>query len=143
MTQDIKKLDNQYIASTYRRFPVVLSHGKGSLAYDENEKEYIDLSTGIAVNTFGFADNAWQAAVTAQLGTLQHTSNLYYSAPCAKLAAMLCEKTGMSRVFFSNSGAEANECAIKVARKYAEEKKGKKYYLVDGLIIGHPGPFTA
>ena len=128
MTPDIKTLDNRYLAATYRRFPVVLSHGKGSLVYDENEKEYIDLSTGIAVNTFGFADDAWQAAVTAQLGMLQHTSNLYYSAPCAVLASMLCEKTGMSRVFFSNSGAEANECAIKVARKYAEEKKGKEYY---------------
>ena len=128
MTPDIKTLDNRYLAATYRRFPVVLNHGKGSLVYDENEKEYIDLSTGIAVNTFGFADDAWQAAVTAQLGMLQHTSNLYYSAPCAVLASMLCEKTGMSRVFFSNSGAEANECAIKVARKYAEEKKGKEYY---------------
>ena len=103
-------------------------HGKGSLVYDENEKEYIDLSSGIAVNTFGYADDVWQAAVTAQLGTLQHTSNLYYSEPCAVLASMLCEKTGMSRVFFSNSGAEANECAIKVARKYAQEKKGKEHY---------------
>ena len=80
------------------------------------------------MNTFGYADDSWQAAVTAQLGTLQHTSNLYYSEPCARLAAMLCEKTGMRKVFFSNSGAEANECAIKVARKYAQEKKGKEYY---------------
>ncbi len=128
MKSDTRTLDHQYIADTYHRFPIVLTHGKGSLVFDENEKEYIDLSSGIAVNTFGFADDAWQAAVTAQLSTLQHTSNLYYSAPCAVLASMLCEKTGMSRVFFSNSGAEANECAIKVARKYAEEKKGKEYY---------------
>ena len=128
MKPDTRTLDHQYIADTYHRFPIVLTHGKGSLVFDENEKEYIDLSSGIAVNTFGFADDAWQAAVTAQLSTLQHTSNLYYSAPCAVLASMLCEKTGMSRVFFSNSGAEANECAIKVARKYAEEKKGKEYY---------------
>ena len=129
MTQpSIRDLDRQYIADTYARFSVVLTHGKGSLVYDENGKEYIDLSTGIAVNTFGFADEAWQAAVTAQLGTLPHTSNLYYSAPCAELAAMLCEKTGMKKVFFANSGAEANECAIKTARKYAEEKKGKDHY---------------
>ena len=125
--QNVKELDKSYIAGTYKRFPVVLKHGKGSLVYDENEKEYIDLSTGIAVNTFGYADDEWQAAVTAQLGTLQHTSNLYYSEPCALLASMLCEKTGMKKVFFSNSGAEANECTIKVARKYAEEKKGKEY----------------
>lgn len=128
MAQTVQELDQHYIADTYARFPVVLKHGKGSLVYDENEREYIDLATGIAVNTFGYADDSWQAAVTAQLGTLQHTSNLYYSEPCARLAAMLCEKTGMHKVFFSNSGAEANECAIKVARKYAQEKKGKEYY---------------
>ncbi len=128
MQQNIRDLDYNYIAGTYNRFPIVLRHGKGSLAYDENEKAYIDLSSGIAVNTFGFADEAWQTAVNAQLGTLQHTSNLYYSEPCALLASMLCEKTGMQKVFFSNSGAEANECAIKVARKYAQEKKGKEYY---------------
>lgn len=128
MAQTVQELDQHYIADTYARFPVVLKHGKGSLVYDENEREYIDLATGIAVNTFGYADDSWQAAVTAQLGTLQHTSNLYYSEPCVRLAAMLCEKTGMHKVFFSNSGAEANECAIKVARKYAQEKKGKEYY---------------
>ncbi len=107
MQPDIQALDRQYIAGTYRRFPAVLRHGKGSLVYDENEKEYIDLSSGIAVNTFGYADDVWQAAVTAQLGTLQHTSNLYYSEPCAVLASMLCEKTGMSRVFFQfRSGSQ-------------------------------------
>lgn len=128
MAQTVQELDQHYIADTYARFPMVLKHGKGSLVYDENEREYIDLATGIAVNTFGYADDSWQAAVTAQLGTLQHTSNLYYSEPCVRLAAMLCEKTGMHKVFFSNSGAEANECAIKAARKYAQEKKGKEYY---------------
>ena len=128
MTQDVQQLDRTYIAATYARFPVELTHGKGSLVYDADGREYIDLSTGIAVNTFGFADEAWQAAVTAQLGTLQHASNLYYSGPCAKLAALLCEKTGMKKVFFSNSGAEANECAIKAARKTAAEKKGRGYY---------------
>ena len=124
---NIKELDNQYIANTYARFPVCIVEGKGSLAYDENGKEYIDLSTGIAVNTFGYADDAWVSAVETQLKKLQHTSNLYYSEPSAKLAELLCTKTGMKKVFFSNSGAEANECAIKVARKYGESKKGADY----------------
>lgn len=123
-----KELDAAYIANTYARFPLNLVKGKGSLVWDDNGKEYIDLSTGIAVNTFGIADDEWAAAVTAQLGTLQHMSNLYYTDPCAKLAQTLCERTGMKKVFFSNSGAEANECAIKVARKYAADKKGKDYY---------------
>ena len=124
---NIKELDNQYIASTYARFPICITEGKDSLAYDENGKEYIDLSTGIAVNTFGYADEAWVLAVESQLKKLQHTSNLYYSEPCAKLAELLCTKTGMKKVFFSNSGAEANECAIKVARKYGELNKGADY----------------
>lgn len=124
---NIKELDNQYIANTYARFPVCIVEGKGSLAYDENGKEYIDLSTGIAVNTFGYADDAWVSAVETQLKKLQHTSNLYYSEPSARLAELLCIKTGMKKVFFSNSGAEANECAIKVARKYGESKKGADY----------------
>ncbi len=127
---DIKQLDNTYIANTYARFPLNLVKGKGSLVWDDAGKEYIDLSTGIAVNTFGLADEEWAAAVSAQLGTLQHMSNLYYTDPCAKLAQVLCERTGMKKVFFSNSGAEANECAIKVARKYAADKKGKDYYTI-------------
>lgn len=125
---DIKQTDSTYIANTYARFPLNIVRGKGSLVWDENGREYIDLSTGIAVNTFGIADEEWAAAVSAQLGTLQHMSNLYYTDPCAKLAQLLCERTGMKKVFFSNSGAEANECAIKVARKYAADKKGKDYY---------------
>ena len=123
----IKQIDNNFIANTYARFDLELKEGKGSLVYDESGKEYIDLATGIAVNTFGFCDEEWVNAVTKQLSKLQHTSNLYYTEPCAKLAEVLCEKTGMKKVFFSNSGAEANECAIKVARKYAAEKKGKEY----------------
>ena len=124
---NIKEKDSLYIANTYARFPLVLKSGCGSLVYDEEGKEYIDLATGIAVNTFGYSDSEWVKAVSEQLGTLQHTSNLYYSEPCANLAQMLCERTGMNKVFFSNSGAEANECAIKVARKYAAEKKGTEY----------------
>ncbi len=124
---NIQEIDNQYVASTYARFPICLTHGKGSLVYDENEKEYIDLGTGIAVNSFGVADEQWINAVSEQLSKLQHTSNLYYSEPCAQLAKTLCERTGMKKVFFSNSGAEANECAIKVARKYGELNKGADY----------------
>ena len=124
---DIKKIDGEYVAGTYARFPLEIVSGKGSLVYDENGKEYIDLGTGIAVNTFGVSDDEWVAAVTEQLAKCQHTSNLFYSAPCALLAKTLCERTGMKRVFFSNSGAEANETAIKVARKYAAEKKGSEY----------------
>lgn len=124
---DTQKLDQTYIANTYARFPVTIVKGKGSLVWDDTGKEYIDLSTGIAVDIFGVADEEWMAAVTKQLGTLQHISNLYYTEPCVKLAQMLCEKTGMKKVFFGNSGAEANECAIKAARKWSEEKKGKDY----------------
>lgn len=124
---NIQNLDNQYVASTYARFPICITKGKGSLAYDEDGKEYIDLGTGIAVNTFGYADDEWIDAVKEQLEKVQHTSNLYYSEPCAKLAELLCTKTGMKKVFFSNSGAEANECAIKVARKYGELNKGAEY----------------
>ncbi len=127
---DIIQLDKKYIADTYARFPLQLVEGKGSLVYDEKGKEYIDLGTGIAVNAFGVADEDWIAAVTAQLSKIQHTSNLYYSQPCALLAQELCTRTGMDKVFFSNSGAEANECAIKAARKYGEVKKGKEYYTV-------------
>ena len=123
---DVKQIDKEYVANTYARFPLQLVRGKGSLVYDETGKEYIDLGTGIAVNGFGVGDEAWKNAVMAQLDKIQHTSNLYYSEPCALLAKTLCEKTGMKKVFFSNSGAEANECAIKAARKYGELTGGKE-----------------
>ena len=125
---DIFETDKQYVANTYARFPLQLVSGNGSLVYDETGKEYIDLGTGIAVNGFGVGDPEWKAAVIEQLDKIQHTSNLYYSAPCAMLAKLLCEKTGMQKVFFSNSGAEANECAIKAARHYGQTRKGKDYY---------------
>ena len=124
---NIKELDKNYVAATYARFPVCLKEGSGSRVVDDEGKEYIDLGTGIAVNTFGYSDTEWAAAVTEQLTRLQHTSNLYYSEPCARLAEQLCVRTGMKKVFFSNSGAEANECAIKVARKYGEINKGAEY----------------
>ena len=127
---NIQQKDQAYIANTYARFPVVIKSGKGSLVWDENGKQYIDLATGIAVNTFGVGDEEWIGAVTAQLGAIQHSSNLYYTSPCVELAETLCQRTGMKKVFFSNSGAEANECAIKVARKYAAEKKGAEYHTI-------------
>lgn len=117
------ELDQSYIAPTYKRFPVEIVSGKGSLVKDSNGKIYIDMGSGIAVTSFGVADDEWIAAVEEQLHTIQHMSNLYYTSPCARLAEALCQRTGMSKVFFGNSGAEANECAIKVARKYAAEKK--------------------
>ncbi len=119
-----KELDNKYIAATYARFPIEITSGKGSALQDSEGKEYIDMGTGIAVNTFGFSDDEWIKATTEQLTKFQHTSNLYYSSPCAMLAQALCKKTDMKKVFFSNSGAEANECAIKAARKYGAEKHG-------------------
>ncbi len=130
---NIKELDKEYVAPTYARFPLTLTEGKGSLVYDDAGKEYIDMSTGIAVNTFGYSDAQWASAVSAQLGKIQHTSNLYYSEPCARLAEQLCTRTGMKKVFFSNSGAEANECAVKVARKYASDKKGSEYNVIVSL----------
>ncbi len=117
--------DKEYIAGTYARFPLELSEGNGALLYDANEKEYIDLGSGIAVNTFGAADDEWLEAITVQASLLGHTSNLYYTKPCADLAEMLCNRTGMKKVFFSNSGAEANECAIKAARLWALKNKGE------------------
>ena len=117
-------LDKQYIAGTYKRFPIEIVSGKGSLVKDVNGKEYIDMGSGIAVTSFGVADDVWIEAVEKQIHSVQHMSNLYYTAPCANLAKALCEKAGMSKVFFSNSGAEANECAIKAARKWGAEHKG-------------------
>lgn len=127
---ELQQLDKAYIAGTYNRFPVEIASGKGSIMTDTAGKEYIDMGSGIGVTAFGSADAEWQAAVTAQLGLVQHTSNLYYTEPCAKLAKLLCDKTGMKKVFFSNSGAEANECAIKAARKYAAENKGADCYTI-------------
>ena len=104
--------------------------GKGSVVYDSEGKRYIDMGSGIGVTSFGIADDAWVSAVTQQLSAVQHMSNLYYTAPCGKLAELLCRKTGMKKVFFGNSGAEANECAIKAARKYAAEHHGSDCYTI-------------
>ena len=124
----VKDIDKQYIANTYARFDLELTKGKGSLVYDSCGREYIDLASGIATNTFGYSDDEWVRAVTEQAAKLQHVSNLYYTEPAASLAKMLCERSGAKKVFFANSGAEANECAIKVARLWGEMNKGKDYY---------------
>lgn len=120
--------DARYLAKTYRRFPLEIAEGRGSLVTGTDGREYIDLGSGIAVNLFGLQDEQWKRAVIAQLDRFQHCSNLYCCEPVARLAELLCTRTGMERVFFSNSGAEANECAIKVARKWAAEAKGKEFY---------------
>ncbi len=135
----ITEMDQAYVAGTYKRFPVEIVSGKGSRVVDSSGKSYVDMGSGIGVTAFGFADDAWIAAVTEQLGKVQHTSNLYYTEPCAVLAKLLCEKTGMKKVFFSNSGAEANECAIKVARKYSAEKKGADCSTIVTLVNSFHG----
>ena len=136
---DTMNLDRSYIAGTYNRFPVEIVSGKGCIVTDADGKSYIDLTSGIGVTCFGVADETWQHAVIAQLGKVQHTSNLYYTSPDARLAKLLCEKTGMKKVFFSNSGAESNECAIKVARKWAAENKGEEYSTIITLVNSFHG----
>ncbi|MCM1285511.1 MAG: aspartate aminotransferase family protein [Acetobacter sp.] len=135
----IKELDNEYVAHSYGRFDLALMSGKGSTVYDENGKAYIDFGSGIGVTAFGFSDNEWKNSVEMQLDKLQHTSNLYYTEPCAKLAEMLCKKSGMKKVFFGNSGAEANECAIKFARKYSFDKYGEGRSTIITLVNSFHG----
>lgn len=134
-----KQRDESYIAHTYGRYDIEIAGGKGSIVWDETGKKYIDMATGIAVNSFGVADDEWISAVTKQLNSFQHTSNLYYTAPCTQLAQMLVNRTGMKRVFFSNSGAEANECAIKTARKYGADNKAKSCNKIITLINSFHG----
>lgn len=135
----IKETDDQYVSHAYGRFNVVLTDGKGSTVHDENGKEYIDFGSGIGVTAFGIADEEWKNAVIEQLGRIQHTSNLYYTEPCAELAKLLCEKTGMKKVFFGNSGAEANEGMIKFARKYSYDKYGEGRKTIITLVNSFHG----
>ena len=123
-TQKVMDRDNKYIMHTYGRSPVVIERGEGMTAIDADGRKYLDFTSGIGVNSLGFAHPAWVAAVTEQAGKVQHTSNLYYTAPCGRLARRICQRTGMDRVFFGNSGAEANEGAIKCARKYSVDTYG-------------------
>ena len=123
--EDIKKLDDEYVMHTYGRYQLAIDHGKSATCYAPDGKTYIDFTSGIGVNSMGFADEGWVAAVTAQLHKFQHISNLYYTDPCVQVAKLLCEKSGMKKVFFGNSGAEANEGVIKAARKYSFQKYGE------------------
>lgn len=123
--EQFKADDAAFVANTYGRFPLALVEGKGAACRDEAGRQYIDLTSGIGVNSLGFCDEGWAAAVAAQAAKLQHTSNLYYTEPCIVAAKTLCARTGMKKVFFANSGAEANEGAIKAARKYSFEKYGE------------------
>lgn len=136
---DIITQDKENIVNTYKRFNVVLTSGKGSTLIDENGKKYIDFSTGIGTNIYGIGDEEWKKAVIDQVNKIQHTSNLYYSEPQVRLAKLLCEKTGMKKVFFANSGAETNECAIKTARKYSFDKYGEGRYEIITLVNSFHG----
>lgn len=120
-----KEKDLKYIMHTYGRYDVALKSGKGAVAYDENGKKYIDVSSGIGVNSLGYCNDGWVEAVAKQAGTIQHMSNYFYSEQASNLAEKLCTLTGLSKVCFGNSGAEANECAIKIARKYSFDKYGE------------------
>lgn len=139
---NIKELDKAYVANTYARFDAVITKGKGSILYGENGEEYIDFGSGIGTNAFGAADDVWKEAVIDQLNKIQHTSNLYYTENGAILAEMLCKRTGMKKVFFSNSGAESNECAIKVARKYGTDQNPDKNVIITLLNSFHGRTIT-
>lgn len=137
--QTAKQQDEAYIIHSYSRFPVLLTKGKGAVVQDDTGKAYIDFTSGIGVNALGFCDDGWIAAVTNQLNTLQHTSNLYYTEPCIRAAKLLCEKSGMQKVFFGNSGAEANEGVIKAARKYSFLKYGEGRSKILALVNSFHG----
>jgi acetylornithine/N-succinyldiaminopimelate aminotransferase len=126
--EELKEMDQKYVAHTYARGDVSVQRGRGAVCWSEDGKRWIDFSSGIGVNALGFCDPQWMEAVGAQLGALQHVSNLYYTEPCALLAERLVERSGLRKVFFCNSGAEANECAIKTARKYAFKKYGGRRF---------------
>ena len=137
--KSIKDIDKKHIINTYNRYDLELVEGMGVNAYDIDNKEYIDLSAGIGVNSLGFCEMGWVASVTQQLCKLNHVSNLFYSQPDALLAKSLCERTGYDKVFFANSGAEANEGAIKIARKYSFDKYGKGRHTVVTLVNSFHG----
>lgn len=137
--EQIKALDKQYIMPTYSRYDVALKHGSGSVVWDVDNKQYIDFGSGIGVNSLGYCEKGWVEAVVKQAKTLQHASNLYYTQPQLKLAQRLCLSTGMDKVLFCNSGAEANECAIKLARKYSFDKYGKDRFEIISLYNSFHG----
>ena len=138
-TEKVISRDNDYILHTYGRSQVVLAEGKGMTARDADGKEYLDFTSGIGVNSLGYCHPAWVKAVADQAATLQHTSNLYYTAPDGKLAKKICRRTGLDAVFFGNSGAEANEGAIKCARKYSVDTYGESRSKVITLVNSFHG----
>lgn len=138
-SNELIKDDKEFIVNSYNRFPVALKQGKGATIYDFEGKKYIDFGSGIGVTAFGYCDDEWVNAVVEQAKMVQHTSNLYYTAPQAELAKLMCEKTNMKKVFFSNSGAEANEGAIKAARKYSYDKYGENRYEIITLVNSFHG----
>lgn len=124
-SQEIKALTGQYIMNTYGRFPVAIDHGQGATLYDPEGNAYIDFTSGIGVSDLGYGCQPWVDAIAKQAGKIGHTSNLFYTEPPARLAEILCKRTGMSSVFFANGGGEANEGMIKLARKYSFDKYGR------------------
>ena len=138
-SNEIKQLDSDYIAQTYGRFNLALSHGKGCQVWDFEGNEYLDFTSGIGVNSLGWADEDWLNAVVHQASSLAHTSNLFFTEPSSRLAKKLAEASGLKRVFFANSGAEANEGAIKTARKYSHDKYGKDRATVLTLVNSFHG----
>ena len=123
-SKEMKALTGQYVMNTYGRFDVAIDHGRGAKLYDPEGREYIDFTSGIGVTSLGYGDEDWVNAITQQAQKLGHVSNLFYTEPAAKLAEKLCQRTGMSCVFFANGGGEANEGMIKLARKYSYDKYG-------------------
>ena len=138
MSETINKFDS-HVMHTYGRLPIVLEKGHGEFASDENDKQYIDFGSGIGTNSLGYCNDKWAEAVCAQVRSIQHTSNYFYTKVQADYAAELCGKTGYSTVFFGNSGAEANECAIKLARKYSFDKYGKGRHTIVTLVNSFHG----
>lgn len=138
-SEKVIKRDNEYVLHTYARNPIAIEKGHGLYAEGPEGQKYLDFTSGIGVNSLGYCDMTWAEAVSGQAHKLQHTSNLYYTAPCGKLAKKLCKRTGMSKVFFGNSGAEANEGAIKAARKYSFDKYGADRYNVITLVNSFHG----
>lgn len=136
---NISEKDSNFISNTYKRHPITLEKGKGAVAYDVEGKKYIDFSSGIGVNCLGYCNDSWVDAVVKQVRTLQHTSNLFGTLPDVELAEKLCNATGYRKVFFGNSGAEANECAIKVARKFGITSKGENCNNIVTLVNSFHG----
>jgi len=138
-SHEIMARDKENVLGTYSRNELCIERGLGATCYSPEGKKYIDFSSGIGVNSLGFCDPGWLKAITAQAGTLQHTSNLFYTKPCGELAELLVSRTGFKKVFFCNSGAEANEGAIKAARKYSFMKYGENRYEIITLVNSFHG----